>query len=78
LLYLFFAKNTFTYICGNGQSSLWYEIPTVTRYSGSATVTIPANFGETIYPAIKFRSTDDLKGTFRFPQGTQPVTIMRS
>ena len=70
------------FIDQNGQQSLWIDLTSVTRSSGSATCTIPALFGSRIYTAVKFRAGADLfgkvKGIFRFPQGMQPVIILRS
>jgi hypothetical protein len=65
----------------NGQYSYWVDLPSVTRSAGTATYAIPASFGSKIYAAVKFKAGADLsnkvKGIFRFPQGMEPVTIMR-
>lgn len=65
-----------------GNNSSWIDLLTVTRSSGNATVLIPASFGTKIYPSVKFKAGSQLpkkiKGTFRFPQGLKPVSIIRS
>jgi hypothetical protein len=69
------------FIDENGEQSFWLDLTSVTRSSGSATYIIPEQFETKIYPSVKFKSGAQhagmLKGTFRFPLGMQPVTIIR-
>jgi hypothetical protein len=69
------------FIDQNGQYSFWADLIAVARSTGTVSYTVPALFGAKIYPAIKFRAGTELsgkvKGIFRFPQGMQPLEILR-